>query len=114
MKIVLSDNEKWKIDKRLWQFCIGNDHAYLLHRKDVCEHIKEVHDECGFKYIRFHGIFDDDMLTYQSMHDFKAMRGLPHNKEITELNFRQVGDVYKNVLEAGYKPFVNYHLCLLF
>lgn len=46
-----------------WQFGLGNDHAYLLHRTDICEHIKLAHDELGIRYIRFHGIFDDYMLT---------------------------------------------------
>lgn len=39
-----------------WQEGMGNCHAYLLHRTDVLEHIKLVHDELGIKRIRCHGV----------------------------------------------------------
>ncbi len=89
-----------------WQFGLGNDHAYQLHRTDVCEHIKLSHDELGIKYIRCHGIFDDDMLTYQRMGDCRMFRSVPFNNKIKEINFRQVGHVYDNLLSCGVKPFV--------
>lgn len=89
-----------------WQFGLGNDHAYQLHRTDVCEHIKLAHDELGIKYIRCHGILDDDMLTYQRMGDCRMFRSVPFNNKIEEINFRQVGHVYDNLLRCGVKPFV--------
>ena len=89
-----------------WQIGLGNDHAYQLHRTDVCEHIKLAHDELGIKYIRCHGIFDDDMLTYQRMGDCRMFRSVPFNNKIEEINFRQVGHVYDNLLACGVKPFV--------
>ena len=89
-----------------WQIGFGNDHAYQLHRTDVCEHIKLAHDELGIKYIRCHGIFDDDMLTYQRMGDCRMFRSVPFNNKIEEINFRQVGHVYDNLLACGVKPFV--------
>ena len=89
-----------------WQFGLGNDHAYQLHRTDVCEHIKLAHDELGIKYIRCHGILDDDMLTYQRMGDCRMFRSVPFNNKIEEINFRQVGHVYDNLLACGVKPFV--------
>lgn len=89
-----------------WQFGLGNDHAYLLHRTDICEHIKLAHDELGIRYLRFHGIFDDDMLTYQRMTDYSAYRFVPDARRIEEVNFRQVGHVFDNLLTCGVKPFV--------
>ena len=89
-----------------WQLGLGNDHAYQLHRTDVCEHIKLAHDELGIKYIRCHGILDDDMLTYQRMGDCRMFRSVPFNNKIEEINFRQVGHVYDNLLACGVKPFV--------
>lgn len=86
-----------------WQFGIGNDHAYMLHRSDVCEHIKLAHDELGIKSVRFHGIFDDDMLTLQRFSDYASVPGA---ENIKELNFRQVAHVYDNVLNTGMKPFI--------
>ena len=99
-------NTKTKPTNFSWQFGVGNDHAFQMHRTDVCEHIKLAHDELGFKYIRFHGIFDDDMLCVQRLSDYKPFRAVPHSKEIEEINFLQVAKVYDNVLACGMKPFV--------
>ena len=89
-----------------WQLGLGNDHAYQLHRTDVCEHIKLAHDELGIQYIRCHGILDDDMLTYQRMSDCRMFGSVPFKNRIEEINFRQVGHVYDNLLKCGVKPFV--------
>lgn len=89
-----------------WQFGVGNDHAFQMHRTDVCEHAKLVHDELGIKYIRFHGIFDDDMLCYQRLSDYKPFAAVPHSKKIKEINFKQTALVYDNVLACGLKPFI--------
>lgn len=99
-------NGEWIKKSENWRFGLGCDHAFQLHRKDLFEQLKYVHDELGFQYLRFHGIFDDDMLTYQRMSDYKPLSAIPHTKDIYEINFQQVGDVYHNVLDAGFKPFV--------
>ncbi len=89
-----------------WQFGIGNDHAYTLTRKDVFEYLKYVKKELGFKYLRFHGIFDDDMHIYQRLSDFPLFSKMPKADKIIELNFKQVGIILDNILEAGFKPFL--------
>ena len=89
-----------------WQFGIGNDHAYQMLRTDVCEHVKLARDELGFKYIRFHGIFDDDMLVVQRLTDYFNFGAMPYAKGIKEVGFRQVANSFDNVLACGMKPFV--------
>lgn len=89
-----------------WQMGLGNCHAYLLHRTDVCEHIRLAHDELGIQYIRCHGVLDDDMLTYQRMGDCRMFSSVPGKNKIREINFRQVGHVYDNLLDCGVRPFV--------
>ena len=89
-----------------WQMGLGNCHAYLLHRTDICEHIKLAHDELGIRYIRCHGILDDDMLTWQTIGDCRMFSSIPFAERIKEVNFRQVGHVYDNLLACGVKPFV--------
>lgn len=106
MKIKIDTGLKQKKTDYSWQFGMGNDHAATLLRTDVAEHIKYIHDELGIKYIRFHGIFDDDMLVYSTMGDNRRFRGVPHAKEIGGFNFHEVGLVYDNVLKAGLKPFI--------
>lgn len=105
-KIIIDRNGQTEPTNFTWQEGMGNDHAYQLHRSDVCEHIKMVHDELGIKSIRCHGVFDDDMLTVQRMSDYRMFRTIPGNKKIKEVNFRQVGHIYDNLLTAGVKPFV--------
>ena len=46
------------------------------------------------------------MLTYQRMGDCRMFRSVPFNNKIEEINFRQVGHVYDNLLSCGVKPFV--------
>ncbi len=106
MKINIDKNAKTVDTDYSWQFGVGNDHAFQMHRTDVCEHVKLVHDELGIKYIRFHGIFDDDMLCYQRLLDYKPFKAVPHSNGIKEVNFKQVAHVYDNVLACGMKPFV--------
>lgn len=89
-----------------WQFGIGNDHAYQLHRVDAINSLKLIHDQLNIKYVRCHGIFDDDMLTYQRLTDYKPYGGIPHAKNVVEINFKQIFDIYENILSIGMKPWV--------
>ena len=77
-----------------WQDCVGADHPGILLRKDNLAHLKLVHDEIGFKYIRFHGIFHDDMDAYREV-DGKPV-----------YNFDKIDAVYAAILKTGMKPFV--------
>ena len=106
MKITIDRNGKTTPTNFTWQFGVGSDHAFQLHRADMCEHVRLAHEELGFKYIRFHGIFDDDMLCVQQLSDCNLFHAMPHGKEIAEVNFLQVAKVYDNVLACGMKPFV--------
>jgi xylan 1,4-beta-xylosidase len=40
-----------------WQDCIGADHPGILLRRDNLAQLRTTHEQLGFKYIRFHGIF---------------------------------------------------------
>ncbi|MGD0767529.1 MAG: cellulase family glycosylhydrolase [Tepidisphaeraceae bacterium] len=77
-----------------WQECIGADHPGILLRKDNLAQLRIVHNELGFKYIRFHGIFADDMAAY------REMNGRPI------YNFEKIDAVYDAILQIGMKPFV--------
>ena len=77
-----------------WQDCVGADHAGLLLRPENKAQLRVVHDELGFKYIRFHGIFADDMDAYHEV------EGRP------VYNFDKIDAVYGAILNAGMKPMV--------
>ncbi|MFZ6655602.1 GH39 family glycosyl hydrolase [Undibacterium sp. TJN19] len=46
-----------------WRTCVGSGHATLALRADWQAQLRQVHDDLGFQYIRFHGLLDDDMGT---------------------------------------------------
>jgi xylan 1,4-beta-xylosidase len=103
MKIEFDPNQNTKPTDRSWQICVGSDHAFQAHRADWQRDLKFVHNELGFKYVRFHGILDNDMNTFQRCSDFISVPGA---KKIEYHNFWQVGQVYDAILKAGMRPFV--------
>ncbi|MDQ6422934.1 helix-turn-helix domain-containing protein [Paenibacillus sp. LHD-117] len=62
---------------------------------DVQEQLRFVQQTSPFRYIRFHGIFDDDMMVYQ-----ENAEGEP------AINFRFVDQLFDFLLSIGLKPFV--------
>lgn len=103
MEIRFNHHANTKPTDRSWQVCVGSDHAHQVHRADFQDQMAFVHNELGFRYIRFHGILADDMNIVQSLSDLIP---LPRATSIRTTNFFQVGRVYDAVLRAGMKPFV--------
>lgn len=103
MEIYISKNAATYPNHKHWQFCVGSGHALLALRTDYTRQLKKVHDELGIRYVRFHGIFADDMSTYTTL---RQMLPFPGTEAFKEINFRACGVAYDNVLEAGMKPFV--------
>lgn len=62
---------------------------------DVQQHLRYVQQHCPFRYLRFHGIFDDAMMVYQ-----EDENGHP------VFNFRFVDQLFDFLLSIGLKPFV--------
>lgn len=58
------------------------------------EQLQCVVKECGFKYLRFHGLFHDDMFVY------RETEGNPI------YNFQYIDDLIDRMLEMGIRPFV--------
>lgn len=78
----------------VWRDCVGSGHAGLLLRKENQDQMRLVHDETGFEYIRFHGIFTEYTDAY------REIDGRPY------YNFDRVNQVYREVLKAGFKPMI--------
>ncbi|MBB3113903.1 xylan 1,4-beta-xylosidase [Paenibacillus phyllosphaerae] len=62
---------------------------------DVQQQLRELQRRCPFRYLRFHGIFDDAMMVYQ-----ETQAGQPI------YNFRFVEQLFDFLLSIGLKPFV--------
>jgi xylan 1,4-beta-xylosidase len=52
-----------------WEHTVGSGHATLALRADYQKQLKRAHDELGFKHVRFHGLFSDDMGTLVNQQD---------------------------------------------
>lgn len=76
-----------------WQDCVGADHGPLMLRKPNQRQLRMVHEELGFRYVRFHGIFTHT-------HVYHEDNGRP------VYDFSEVDAIYAAVLRAGMKPFV--------
>lgn len=64
-------------------------------RDDWRKHLKELQDEIGFKYIRFHGIFCDEMMIYHEDSEGNAY-----------YNFQYLDSLFDFLLEVNLKPFI--------
>ncbi|MBQ8073213.1 MAG: beta-xylosidase [Clostridia bacterium] len=80
-----------------WELCVGSCHAATVLRADVQEQIRRAHREIGFKYLRFHGLLDDDMsVVIQGM-----LPGAP-----SQISFFNIDRIFDFLLDTGMKPFV--------
>ena len=79
-----------------WEFGVGSCHAALALREDYRRQLVEVQRQLGFKYLRFHGLFDDDMSVLS--------RSLFSSEYL--LSFVNIDNIYDFLLSVGMKPFV--------
>lgn len=82
-----------------WNLCVGAGRANEALRADWQAQLRLAVKECGFKYIRFHGLYHDDMFVYREENG----RGI--------FNFQYVDKVFDALLEIGIKPFVEFGFC---
>ncbi len=79
----------------LYSLCVGAGRANEGLRADWQRQLRQVRAECGFRYIRFHGLFCDDMGVYQ---EDKA--GNPIH------NWQYIDELFDFLQSIGMKPFV--------
>ena len=84
-------------NNRFYSEVVGAGRAAEGLRADWQRDLKIVHQECGFKYIRFHGLLHDEMGIY----------GEDKNGEPV-YSFQYVDQLYDSILSIGMKPFVEF------
>jgi len=85
--------------KHYWSECVGAGRACEGLRASWQEQLRVVTRACGFKYLRFHGLFHDDMFVYREV-----------NGQVV-YNFQYVDDLFDRMLEIGVRPFVEFGFC---
>jgi xylan 1,4-beta-xylosidase len=82
-----------------WRRCVGAGRANEGLRASWLEHLRLCREECGFEYVRFHGLFHDDMFVY------REVRGQP------VYNWQYIDDLFDRLLALGARPFVELSFC---
>jgi len=75
--------------------CVGAGRANEGLRADWQQQLAYVKKECGFKYIRMHGLLSDDMAVYRE-----------DNHGNPEYNYQYIDPLFDFLLSIGIKPFV--------
>lgn len=75
--------------------CVGAGRAHEALRADFQRQLRQTVQECGYKYLRFHGLFHDDMGVYK-----EEPKGTP------QYNWQYIDMLLDAMLEIGIRPFV--------
>lgn len=95
-RIITIDAGKVKGDvNRNFNFCVGAGRANEGLRADWQRQLRIARNECGFRYIRFHGLLTDDMGVY---HEDKAGNPI--------YNWQYIDELFDFLNSIGMKPFV--------
>jgi xylan 1,4-beta-xylosidase len=78
-----------------WDQMFGSGRAILALRANYLDDLKEVHDNIGMRYVRFHAIFHDEVGVYGEDKNGNSV-----------FNFTYVDQIYDGLLAKGVRPFV--------
>ena len=81
----------------IWQDCVGAGRVAEGLRGGWRQQLERCRRDIGFKYIRMHGLLQDELGVYQENRD-----GTPR------YNWQYIDDVYDYLLSIGMKPFVEF------
>lgn len=91
--IIININKKGETIKPFWKKLTTAGRAAEGLREDWRKQLREVQREIGFEYIRFHGIFHDDMMIYHEKED-----GTPY------YNWQYFDSLMDFLLEVNVRP----------
>ncbi len=88
----------------VWNECVGAGRAHEGLRADWQDQLREAAGRLGFRYLRFHGLFHDDMFVYRATYG----GGFGPDETLDEPvhTFSYVDKVFDFMLDLGVKPFV--------
>ena len=97
LSIKVTGKERYKFNNQV-DFCVGTGRMGLALQKEYQEQLKLVQEHIGFKHIRGHGLFADDMAIYL---EYEV-----NGERIIEYNYTYLDMVMDSYLELGLKPFI--------
>jgi len=90
--------------RHVWNECVGAGRANEALRVDWQDHFREAVEVLGARYVRFHGVFHDDMFVYRASNG--GGFGPPTPLEKPVYTYAYVDKVFDAILDAGARPFV--------
>lgn len=78
-----------------WESCVGSDRLAVGLREQWLKDLAVTHELCGFRSVRCHGLFDDEMGICQGAADSDV-----------STSFVYLDQIYDRLLEIGVRPFV--------
>ncbi|WP_082050919.1 GH39 family glycosyl hydrolase [Neotamlana sedimentorum] len=92
--IQIDVNQQGVTFEHYWSKVVGAGRANEALRAGWLEQMQQVQENCGFQYVRFHGLFHDDMFP------------VIIEKGKTVYNWQYIDDVFDRLLDLNVKPFV--------
>lgn len=86
---------------RMYNLCVGAGRANEGLRADWQRQLRRAREECGFRYIRFHALFHDDMGVYREDKNGNPVYNWQYIDELFDF-FQSIG--MKPFLELGFMP----------
>lgn len=93
-KLTIDTKKEGKEFDHYWSKVVGAGRANEGLRAGWLEQLGKVEQECGFEYVRFHGLFHDDMFPV-----------FEKNGKIT-YNWQYIDDLFDRMLDLNTRPFV--------
>lgn len=81
--------------RHVWSVCVGAGRANEGLRAEWQHHLRRAVSDCGFRYLRFHGLFHDDMFVHREDSDGNAI-----------YNWQYLDLLFDAMLDTGIRPFV--------
>jgi xylan 1,4-beta-xylosidase len=94
LSLAVSAKAKGNKLEHYWSKCVGAGRANEGLRANWLEQLALAKKECGFQYLRFHGLFHDDMFVYRE-EDGKPV-----------FNWQYIDELFDRMLDTGIRPFV--------
>lgn len=98
LKCIILNNEEQIAFNNNVEYCIGTGRMGLAMQQEYQEQLKLVQENIGFRHIRGHGLFCDDMAIYQEYEEDGEIR--------VEYNFTYVDRVMDSYRRLGLRPFL--------
>ena len=92
----LDVNSAVKPLQKYWELCVGSCHGTTALREDYRKQLEQCQREIGFRYVRFHGLFDDDMSVLVQERFGNGV----------QLSFTNIDSVFDFLLSINMKPFI--------